>query len=121
MQRNQFDHLCMHTIHTISSQISSFRFSPYKENLRYIRIIIIILLIEYARNKSVRIFVACHCNFFVVLRYVTRQLFRQFHQISLYQIINYNGSLLSNLNNAMQTKQHAMKKAHSYSNRHNIF
>ena len=51
-----------------------------------------------------------------ILRYVTRQLFRHLsvRTISI-KIINYGGSILANLNNKMQTKQHAMKTPHSYS------
>ena len=37
------------------------------------------------------------------------------------KIINYSGSILANLNNTMQTKQHVMKKPHSYSNRNKIY
>ena len=33
------------------------------------------------------------------------------------KIINYSGSILVNVNSTMKTKQHAMKKPHSYSNR----
>ena len=36
------------------------------------------------------------------------------------KIINYSGSILTNLNNTMQTTHHAMKKPHSYSNRKKI-
>ena len=37
------------------------------------------------------------------------------------KIINYNGSISANLNRTKQTKQHAMKKSHSYSNRNKIY
>ena len=45
-----------------------------------------------------------------------------FAQISLYKKnINYSGSILANLNNTMQTKQHATKKTNSYSSRNKIY
>ena len=37
------------------------------------------------------------------------------------KIINHSDSISANLNNTMQTKQHAMKKPHSYSNRNKIY
>ena len=41
-----------------------------------------------------------------------------FDQISLYQkIINYSGSVLATFDITMQTKQHAIKKSRTYSNR----
>ena len=55
-----------------------------------------------------------------LLRYVTCQI----SDIILYQnikIINHSDSISANLNNTMQTKQHAMKKTHSYSNRNKIY
>ena len=35
--------------------------------------------------------------------------------------INHSDSISANLNNTIQTKQHAMKKPHSYSNRNKIY
>ena len=37
------------------------------------------------------------------------------------KIINYNDIILVNLNNTMQTKQHAIKKPHLYSNRNKFY
>ena len=37
------------------------------------------------------------------------------------KMFNYSDSISANLNNTMQTKQHAMKKTHSYSNRNKIY
>ena len=37
------------------------------------------------------------------------------------KIINYSDSISANLNNTIQTKEHAMKKPHSYSNRNKIY
>ena len=42
-----------------------------------------------------------------------------FPQISYIKIINYSDSISANL--TMQTKQHAMKKPHFYSNRNKIY
>ena len=50
---------------------------------------------------------------FHVLRFVTRPLFRQIRSdqfASKLFIITVYGSILANLNKAMRTKQHAMKK-----------
>ena len=45
-----------------------------------------------------------------------------FAQISLnIKNMNYSSSILANLNNTMQTKQHAMKKPNSNSNRNKIY
>ena len=38
-----------------------------------------------------------------------------------FKIINYSGSIFANLNKTMQTKQDAMKKPQSYSNRNKIY
>ena len=43
------------------------------------------------------------------------------HRSVYIKIINYSDSISANLNNTMQTKQHAMKKPHSYSNRNKIY
>ena len=37
------------------------------------------------------------------------------------KIINHSDSISANLKNTIQTKQHAMKKPHSYSNRNKIY
>ena len=52
-----------------------------------------------------------------MLRYITRQIFKQFFAVSVY----YSDTISANLNNTIQTKQHAMKKPHSYSNRNKIY
>ena len=43
------------------------------------------------------------------------------HRSVYIKIINYSDSIKANLNNTIQTKQHAMKKPHSYSNRNKIY
>ena len=48
--------------------------------------------------------------------------FQTISRRSIYiKIINYSDSISANLNNTIQTKQHAMKKPHSYSNRNKIY
>ena len=44
-----------------------------------------------------------------------------FAQISYIKIINYTDSLSAKLNNTIQTKQNAMKKTHSNSDRNKIY
>ena len=48
--------------------------------------------------------------------------FQTFLRRSVYiKIINYTDSISANLNNTIQTKQHAMKKPHSNSDRNKIY
>ena len=65
-------------------------------------------ILDFKRIKSN--FKVCHSSAFQT---ISRR--------SVYnKIINYSGSILANLNSTMQTKQHATKKTHSYSNRSKI-
>ena len=71
-------------------------------------------------NRQNPFFYCSHWIWRKLLRYVTCQI----SDIILYQnikIINHSDSISANLNNTMQTKQHAMKKTHSYSNRNKIY
>ena len=58
--------------------------------------------------KSVKV---CHSSAFQTIS----------HRSVYIKIINYSDSISANLNNTIQTKQHAMKKSHSYSNRNKIY
>ena len=44
-----------------------------------------------------------------------------FQTISVRSVIYYSGNISAHLNDKMQTKQHAMKKPHSYSNRNKFY
>ena len=65
-----------------------------------------------------------------IKKHTLENLFKVFHSSafqtisrrSVYiKIIDYSDSLSANLNNTIQTKQPAMKKPHSYSNRNKIY
>ena len=58
----------------------------------------------------------------VTLKVCHSSAFQTISRRSVYiKIINYSDSISANVNNTIQTKQHAMKKPHSYSNRNKIY
>ena len=87
----------------------------YHHSLAYLEV----LLMNSAKGSSLQINTRMRglATYRFTLRYVTRRLFRQVY----IKIINYSDSISGNLNNTIQTKQHAMKKLHSYSNRNKIY